>query len=242
MAKILVDNQSGNRNFGAIRGKKRRMVGRLAYLLGVALLIGYSIELTGQAISTFELAWRFSIGLILLGIGLRIWTRISSGPSRDRFVDLTWSTSLGIAVSIIGLVVIGVSTAGNGLTPSTVVTAITVGAFLGFAFGVISFQPDASGQSAWTFTQLVWFAAGLGVSALIMALAGKAVFLLKNFSTAITALEIEPSMAQLLTGVAVVLTGWIISWFSARHKMPRGLVAGVFIGATLLGASCVFAF
>ena len=170
------------------RGRKRRLLGRIAYLLGVGLVVSYviffppwvgnlympaydgsegyqwggtfglrddemkspiwdrphahspdihaTVRWPWQApssrahveLSTFGIAWRIATGMVLLGLGLRIWNGITAGNRSDHFVDLAWSVSLGTAISILGLVVYGGFTAGYGLTDAVVVGGLSSGA------------------------------------------------------------------------------------------------------------------
>lgn len=304
MAKFSVDRYDGRGRIVAARGKKRRLFGRLAYVVGVVSLVGYVIafppwvympaydqpgayqwggtyglldaELDApiwnpprahspginptvrwpwQAatarehveLSTFGIAWRIAIGMVFLGLALRVWNGISARNSRDRFVNMAWSVALGVSISILGLMVYGAFTPGYGLTDAVVVGGLAAGAVFGLAYGAVTFRDQHVHRSLFTVTQLGWFAVGLAGSLVIMMVAGNVAHAFRGDPNGVTELGTSAfagnqTLINMATGVGIAVSGLAVSWIAAWSRMPRGLTLGVFVGALLLGAMCAFSF
>lgn len=198
-------------------------------------------------ISTMAIAWRVAIGLILLGIALRLWNAVTARNQRDRFVTMAWSCSIGTLISILGLMVFGAFTAGYGLIDSIVVGALSAGIVFGLVYGRLTFQKEPVRRSWLTVTQFAWFALGLFVAAILMIVAGNVASNFRGPSQGVTVLGTanymhSQTLVNVCTGVGVAVTGIAIAWWVAWMRWPRGLVAGIGIGAILLGIAFALSF
>jgi hypothetical protein len=194
-------------------------------------------------LSTFNLAWRIAVGMVLLGLVLRVWNGITARNRRDRFVDMAWSVSLGTAISILGLMVYGAFTAGYGLTDAVVVGGLSAGALFGLFYGAVTFRPHRVHRSLFSVTELAWFALGLAGSLVIMMVAGNVAHEFRGDPIGVTsAYAGDQTLINMVTGVVIGLSGLAVSWVFAWFRMPRGLVIGMFVGALLLGAMLAFSF
>lgn len=198
-------------------------------------------------LSTMGIAWRIAKWLFLFGLALKIWNGISARNSRDRFVDMAWSASLGTAISILGLIVYGGFTAGYGLTDAVVVGGLLAGGLLGIAYGAFTFRTDRARPSLFTVTQLAWFVLGLIVSAVIAYMIGNLAFMIRGDPIGVTELGTsayagKQALINIVAGVAVAISGLVVSRVLAWSSMPRGLVVGVLVGALAIGAMFAFSF
>lgn len=289
------------------RGKKRKLLGRMAYILGVVFLVGYvlgsppwvgasytrsyddpttmqrsgtfglreletnaplwdppraqsssiqsTLRLPWQSaesryhveISSMAVAWRIAIGMVVLGLLLRFWNGISARNEPDRFVNLAWSCSLGIAISLLGLLIFGAFTAGYGLTDAIVVGGIASGGALGLVYGTLVFRRERTRPSLFTVTQLAWFAVGLFAASMIMMAVGGTSNFLGNHLAELTMLGTRApsegsSFVRVVEGIGIAIFGVAAAWLAAWSRMPRGLVAGLWIGSLLLGGAFALSF
>lgn len=197
--------------------------------------------------STFNIAWRFAIGMVLLGLALRVWNGISARNRRDRFVDMAWSVSLGTGISILGLMIFGVFTMGFGLTDSIVVGGLSAGALSGLCYGAVTFRAQHVSRSLFSVSQLAWFAVGLAGSTVIMIVAGNLAQMFRGDPMGVIDLGASgyagsQALIDVVTGMGIAVSGLLMSWLFAWSRMPRGLVTGMFVGALLLGALYAFSF
>ena len=181
-------------------------------------------------LSSFGLAWRLALGVLLAGIGLQFWTKLTNRGEPDWFANLAWSLSLGVAGSVVILVGYWLLSDQFRIPDRIVLMALPAGGALGLLYGIISFRPDEAGKSATTFSRLGWFAAGLGGSIAIVMTSGYASLLFRESGD-----PLEPGTINLATGAVVVAVGTATAWMANRWKTPRGLSEGLFVGSAILG-------
>lgn len=194
---------------------------------------------------------RLTLGVLLLGAILRGTAWLLAGDKQGGLVTLAWCLTLSLTLAWICMFMVAAFTMGYGLTDGVVITLLMLGLAAGLVYGVAAVRRKASPQAKESVKSeaadnrapaaaLMWFTVGTVAAVCLTVAASWIAALFRGPVIGVWELGTpryasDQTIINVITGVAILATGWIIGLLIRRRRVARGLPLGLIVGSTLLG-------
>lgn len=227
------------------------------YLIVLVAWIWLAILNPGDDDKLTGILARIAVGMVVLGILLRVIVAVIPSKKPDLFVSAAYSISLSLIIALICLIMLGVFSSGFALTYPVICGVLSGGILVGFRYALVSWNrrgtkaPTPQGNAEPETDSAIsprcggWgnglFGFTLGVIASIL-ITFFVFYLTQGFygpTLGVTELgtpryQNDPTPIYIATGLAIMGVGWTLGITSFWLRF-RAFAAGLIVSTTILG-------